>query len=141
MTDYRKFARGFMIRASLLLVCLGGQHVMASGGEGGDSPYIAIEPPFVVNYGGVGKIKYLKAELSLRVNNDEVKEAVQHHMPLIRNGLVLLLSKQTDETLATKEGKEELRQDALKEINHLLAEEEGEHAAVDDVLFTNFVMQ
>src|SRR5690606_26884327 len=65
-----------------------------------DSPYIPLDPPFVVNYGsGAGKIKFLKAELSVRADDPATANAVRHHMPLIRNGLILLLSSQTDETI------------------------------------------
>ena len=115
---------------------------IASGGGGGASgPYIELKPAFVVNYGGVGKIKYLKADISLRVDDPEAIEAVNHHMPLIRNALVLLFSRQTDEAMASVEGKEAMRQDSLTEINRLLEEETGHQAAIKDVLFNNLVMQ
>jgi len=107
-----------------------------------DSPYIPLDPPFVVNYGsGAGKIKFLKAELSVRADDPATANAVRHHMPLIRNGLILLLSSQTDETIHTLEGKQALREAALIEINRLLAQEAGPQIVVRDVLFNNLVMQ
>lgn len=126
----------------LLSVCLllPGTSV-ASGGATAAGPYIELKPAFVVNYGGVGKIKYLKAEISLRVDDPKAIEAVNHHMPLIRNALVLLFSRQTDEAMASVEGKETMRQEALAEVNRLLAEETAEPLAIKDVLFSNLVMQ
>lgn len=126
----------------LVSFCLVHSPVFAAGGGGSTSgPYIELKPAFVVNYGGVGKIKYLKADISLRVDDPKAVEAVNHHMPLIRNALVLLFSRQTEEAMASVEGKEAMRQDSLTEINRLLAEETGQQAAINDVLFNNLVMQ
>ena len=138
-------AVGYWGRQSLWLVLMGCLvspcMSVASGGGGASGPYIELKPAFVVNYGGVGKIKYLKADISLRVGDPEAIEAVNHHMPLIRNALVLLFSRQTDEAMASVEGKEAMRQDSLTEINRLLEEEAGHQAAIKDVLFNNLVMQ
>lgn len=113
----------------------------AGGGAAASGPYIELRPAFVVNYGGGGKMKYLKADISLRVDDPKAVEAVNHHMPLIRNALVLLFSRQTEEAVASVEGKEAMRQESLTEINRLLAEEAGEGVAVKEVLFNNLVTQ
>lgn len=102
--------------------------------------YIPLKPPFVVNYGGVGRLKYIKTELSVRVKDTESANALRHHMPLIRNSMVLLLSRQTDTDLDTQEGKEMLRQNALAEINALLEAEEGQSGVVD-LFFDNLIVQ
>lgn len=102
--------------------------------------YIPLKPPFVVNYGGVGKLKYIKAELSVRVKDTTAANTLRHHMPLIRNSMVLLFSSQTDADLDTQEGKELLRQAALSEINALLEKEEGESGVVD-LFFNNLIVQ
>jgi len=102
--------------------------------------YIPLQPPFVVNYGGVGRLKYLKAELSVRVQDGDTASAVRHHMPYIRNNIVLLFSRQTDETLDTQAGKEALRQAALEEVRTILESESGVGGVVD-LYFENFVVQ
>lgn len=102
--------------------------------------YIPLKPPFVVNYGGVGRLKYIKTELSVRVKDPTSANALRHHMPLIRNSLVLLFSSQTDSDLDTQEGKELLRQTALNEINALLEAEEGESGVID-LYFNNLIVQ
>lgn len=107
--------------------------------------YLPLKPPFVVNYGGKGRLKYLKAELSVRVKDSSAANSVRHHMPLIRNNLVLLFSKQTDEDIDTQEGKELLRQSALEEIRTVVLEEDGERPdgeeGIVDLYFNNFVIQ
>ncbi len=102
--------------------------------------YIPLKPPFVVNYGGVGRLRYLKAELSVRVASSVGANSIRHHMPYIRNQLILLFSKQTEQTLDTQEGKEMLRQEALQAIHGILEEEDGESELVD-VYFNQLVLQ
>lgn len=106
----------------------------------GQPIYIPLKPPFVVNYGGVGRLKYLKAELSVRVKDPEAANSVRHHMPYIRNNLVLLFSRQTDESLETQAGKEALRQAALEEVRTVIESEDGESGVVD-LYFNNFIIQ
>jgi len=105
--------------------------------------YIPLKPPFVVNYGGKGKLKYLKAELSVRVASNIEASFVRHHMPMIRNNIVLLFSRQNEEDIDTQEGKELLRQAALEEIRQIIIEEEGDEngPGIVDLYFNNFIIQ
>jgi len=140
MTTKLKFivAAKFAITLSL---CLLTPLIAAQEQGGAGSPiYIPLKPSFVVNYGGVGRLKYLKAELSVRVQDSDAANAVRHHMPYIRNNLVLLFSRQTDETLDTQVGKEALRQEALAEIRSVVETESG-NGGVVDLYFENFIVQ
>lgn len=101
-------------------IASGGGTKMAEGVN-----YIALEPALVVNYGGPGKARYIKAELSLRAENAEDATEIVHHLPLIRDRLVSILSAQTEESVSTVEGKEYLRVYALAEINKALLKVEG----------------
>ncbi|RYY73737.1 MAG: flagellar basal body-associated protein FliL [Gammaproteobacteria bacterium] len=94
----------------------------SSGGESFKEGvnYIAIKPPLVVNYGGPGRVKYIKAELSLRTEDAHNAQEVTHHMPLIRDTLIMLISSVTDEQMASGEGKEKMRLEALAKINEAL---------------------
>lgn len=102
--------------------------------------YINLFPALVGNYGTGPKLKYYKAEVSLRVTGAEAAARVEHHEPLIRNQLVMLFSQQTDETLGSVEAKEQLRQEALKQVRQVLEQEEGK-PLVDDLLFNNLIIQ
>lgn len=102
--------------------------------------YIPLKPPFVVNYGGPGRLKFIKADLTVRLTDSDAANAVRHHMPYIRNNIVLLLSAQTDESITSQEGKEALRQEALREVRGILRGEEGRDGVVD-LYFTAFVIQ
>jgi flagellar FliL protein len=102
--------------------------------------YLPLKPPFVVNYGGQGRLKYMKASVSVRVANSKSANTIRHHMPYIRNNLILLFSKQNDEDLDTQEGKELLRQAAMTEISAILEAEEGE-SGLTDLFFNQLVIQ
>ncbi len=102
--------------------------------------YIPLKPPFVVNYGGVGRLRYLKAEVTVRVQDSLAADSIRHHLPLIRNNLVLLFSKQAEEEIETQVGKEKLRVDALEKVRDILLAEDEQEGVVD-LDFENFVIQ
>jgi len=102
--------------------------------------YYSLVPALVGNYGSGGRLKYYKADIALRVTGSEAETKVKHHEPLIRNQLVTLFSQQTDASLGTVEAKEALRQEALKQVQTVLTQEEGK-PLVDDLLFNNLIIQ
>lgn len=131
------------IKQSLLAVILVFATTTASWAENGadsSTAYIEIEPSFVLNYGGPGRLKYLKADITLVTTSPMAEQTVQHHIPLIRNELVLLLSNQTDEAVTSPAGQEQIRQEATQAIKELMQKEVG-HPVIDDLLILNFIYQ
>jgi len=105
------------------------------------SIYIPIIPAFVVNYGGQGKLRYIKLEVSLRVQDTISSNSVRHHMPLIRDYLVREFSRLEDVDIDTQQGKELVRVAALEGVQDLLTEEEGDEVEITGLYFNNFVVQ
>lgn len=102
--------------------------------------YISLTPAIVGNYAaGSNKLKFYKADIALRVLSAN-KDRVENHEPLIRDQLVMLFAQKSEEDFAGIEGKEAIRQEALKLIQAALLQEEGE-PLVDDLLFNNLVVQ
>ena len=105
------------------------------------SRYVDIKPAFVVNYGGEGRLRYLKTEIALRVGGgDKGPGGIRRHMPYIRHTLVMLLSRASEEDLSSMEGRELLRLEALEGVREVLLKEEGEQF-VEDLLFNSFIVQ
>lgn len=102
--------------------------------------YLPLKPAFVVNYGGDGRLRYIKADLTARLSSAEAATAVRHHLPYIRNNIVRLLGSQTDESIESQMGKDALRKDILKEIQLVIMEEEGIEG-IDDVFFDSLIIQ
>ena len=118
---------------------------LAEEAKEGDAPkvsYISLSPPFVGNYGldGTTKLKVFKADIALRVTGPEALAAVKANEPLIRNQLVGLFTQQTNEAMSTVEGKEKLRQQALKQTQQVMNDETGK-PVVEDLLFNNLIIQ
>jgi flagellar protein FliL len=106
--------------------------------------YVALAPPFVVNFQDAKKrTRYIKAEISVLAKSAKAEEAVNQHIPAVRNSLVLLLSRQVYEDLLSNEGKEQLRADALAEVQAVLDKRAGKKSGkgVEDLFFSSFVMQ
>ena len=114
--------------------------------------YYEMTPNFTINFNVNGRQRYLQAAITLMYRDPLLEELLKLHMPAIRNGLVMLLSAKNFDELQTSEGKEALRAEALeiirgqlqKEQEALVARGDSEEvsaANVEQVLFTNFVMQ
>lgn len=104
------------------------------------SIYIPFKPTFVVNYGGPGRLKYIKTDVSVRLQDGKTASSVRHHMPYIRNNLVMLFAAQTDESISSQAGKEALRNEALREVREVLKKEDHQEGVID-LYFTSFLVQ
>lgn len=104
------------------------------------SIYVPVKPALVVNYGGAGRLKYIKADISVRVQDTAAAESVRHHLPYIRNNLVMLFSAQTDESISSQDGKEALRKEALQTVRDLVMQEDKQEGIID-LFFNTFLIQ
>jgi flagellar FliL protein len=102
--------------------------------------YIPLEPPLVVNFERNGRIGFLQANVEIMTRELRVQEALAYHAPVIRNNLLLLLSSKGYTDVSSREGKEQLRKEALAEVNRVLLEQ-GVSLEAEDLYFTGFVMQ
>lgn len=101
--------------------------------------YHEMQDPFIVNL-AEQPARFLQVSVQLMTRDKKVIEAVEQHMPVIRNNLLILFSTQTLEQISTREGKEALRQAAIQEISTVLREQ-SEPSAVEAVFFTSLVVQ
>lgn len=102
--------------------------------------YFPIKPAFVINFPSKGRQRFLQVDVTVLTRDIAIFDAMQTHMPLIKNRLNMLMSSEVYEELQTSEGKELLRQKALQALQDIMQAEVGE-PGVEEVLFTNFVMQ
>jgi flagellar FliL protein len=117
----KMWVAGTAFLSALPVLASGGGSKMADGVN-----YIPVTPALVVNYGGPGsRPRYIRMELSIRAETAEDATAVTHHLPLIRDRLISIMSAQTEESIGTPEGKEYVRLYALAEINKALLAVEG----------------
>lgn len=102
--------------------------------------FYAFDPPLVVNFEDGAAIRFLQVQVEVMSRDQAVVDAVAKNAPIIRNNLMLLFSNRPFGSLMTREGKEGLRKEALAEVKAIVKRESGSDA-VEDLLFTSFVVQ
>ena len=102
--------------------------------------YFPIKPAFVVNFQSRGRQRYMQTDVTLMTRDPEIFTGLQAHLPLVKNRLVMLFGGELYEDLQTHEGRELLRQKALEAVNEIMQQEIG-NSNIEELLFTNFVMQ
>jgi len=105
-----------------------------------EAHYFSLDPPFIVNFNGKSRARFLQVSIEGLTRDASIKEEITKHFPQVRNNLVMLLSGKTFDELNTPEGKADLRKQVLKEVQKVLEAETGKEG-VEDIYFTSFVMQ
>ncbi|MBD8494722.1 flagellar basal body-associated protein FliL [Pseudomonas syringae] len=100
----------------------------------------AMTPAFVVNFNVNGRQRYMQVSITMLARNAADMEALKAHMPTIRNNLVLLFAGIPFDSLTAPVGMEMLRQKATASIQEVAQKELGK-TVVEQLLFTNFVLQ
>ena len=108
--------------------------------ERADPIYHTLDENLVVNFQGGSRTRYLQVGIEVMSRDPQAIEALRSHNAVIRNNLIMLLSDQSSEDLATREGKETLQRAALAEIQAVLQERYGD-PGIESLYFTSFVMQ
>ena len=140
------------------LVLLGGGMFAGMTFLGGDEPveaaaeeaaptkgpaiYQSLHPPLVVNFRDeAGDAHFMQITMEVMSRDQGVINALREHIPVIRNGLILLYGQSVYEEVTTREGKEKMLADGLAEIQRIMAEETGDGSGVEAVYFTALVIQ
>jgi len=146
-----------------LIIAIAAVVVLAGGGAGayflmghGDAPgkktakakeplapalYVALDPPFVVNFEGEQLARFLQITVQIMTRDQPTVELLKANDPVVRNDLLLLFANQKYEVVATRAGKEKLRSDALTTVRHVVEAGGGKAGHIEQVYFTSFVMQ
>lgn len=119
--------------------------------------------PFTVNLADKDVDRFAQIGITLEVEDPKFAEQIKAYMPAIRSNVLMVLSHKTAVELLTREGKQQLAKDIMREavrpMGIELDEDEDEHAAADapkkkkkkkkapvespitQVLFSNFIVQ
>lgn len=132
----------FILGALLAVAMLSPVNVLAESGGGSASASAgagssAKLEPFIVNLSSFEK--YLQVSLTLQVATPEMAERVKLLMPMIRHGLILILSSKEASQLQSGDGKIEVMDEIKEKVNKLLLVKE--HDGVSDIFFENFIIQ
>jgi flagellar FliL protein len=103
--------------------------------------FVPLDPPIVVNFQGNQTVRFLQVEVRLSSREPETVELMKNIQPVFRNDLLMLFGTQDAAQLATRAGKEKLRDESLALVRKIVKAENGKPDTVDNVFFTSFVMQ
>ena len=103
--------------------------------------YMALDPPFVVNFEAEQQVRFLQITVQLMSRDPTTIELLKSNDPVVRNDLLLLFTGQKYTFISTREGKEALRQQTLAAVRKIVGNAGGKSEKVEAVYFTSFVMQ
>jgi flagellar FliL protein len=106
-----------------------------------EKTYSSLDPPFIVNLRGESRERLLRTSITVLTAGKEVGEALEKHKPMIRNHVLLILAAQDPAGLLTAEGKTKVKAALLEELNKAQEELTGDDKGIEDLFFTDFVMQ
>ena len=92
--------------------------------------------PFVVNVSDEGFQRYLKVKVDLELDDVEARNEIEARTPQVRDTIIVLLTSKRLADVTNFEGKALLKEELLERVNSVL-----QQARVDNVLFTEFVIQ
>ena len=142
-----------IIGAAVLLVGLGAAFFLMHGSSAASqkaaaahkplSPplYLALDPPFVVNFQADQLVRFLQVSIEVMSRDPKTLDLLKANDPVLRNDLLILLANQKYAVISTPAGKEQLRAEALAAIRKDLAQAGGNPNKLEAVYFTSFVMQ
>lgn len=103
--------------------------------------YFTLEPELTTNFFTKGnKLGYIQVRLDIMVANAADLPIVEQHQPLIRDAVIEMLGKQTEDTIKSLAGREDLRKSLVNRINNILLPEVG-RTVIADLLFTKYIYQ
>lgn len=140
---------GWMMMSGKSAPADGKEEASGHGGGHGETKtagapiYKALDPAFVVNLADDDGSRYLQVEVQVMSKDQSAIDAVELHMPVIRNQLLLLFSNRKVDDLRTREAREDLQKQALVEVQKILKELAGKSGknTIEALYFTSFVTQ
>ena len=111
--------------------------------EGGtpQAAYFTLEPDLTTNFYTKGKrLGYIQVRIDIMVSNQADLEIIELHQPLIRDTVIELLGKQSQDMITSLAGREDLRKTLIQQLNDILLPETG-RTIIADLLFTKYIYQ
>jgi len=110
----------------------------------GPAIYHSMDPKFVVSFRDQQVARFMQFSIEVMTRDKGVIELLDGHTPAIRSSLLMLFDNQNDATMSTREGKQQLLDDIVTDINETLktmTNKDELEASVESAYFTSFVIQ
>ncbi|MFB9213888.1 flagellar basal body-associated protein FliL [Vibrio sinaloensis] len=103
--------------------------------------YFTLEPDLTTNFYTKGnKLGYIQVRIDIMVAAEADLAVIELHQPLIRDAVIELLGQQSEDTITSLAGREDLRKTLVEQLNSILLPETGK-TIIADLLFTKYLYQ
>ncbi|MFL7863915.1 flagellar basal body-associated protein FliL [Vibrio cincinnatiensis] len=103
--------------------------------------YFTLEPDLTTNFYTKGqRLGYIQVRIDIMVANSMDLPLIELHQPLIRDAVIELLGKQSEDAIKSLAGRENLRKTLVEQLNNILLPETG-RTLIADLLFTKYIYQ
>ncbi|MGX1926162.1 flagellar basal body-associated protein FliL [Vibrio sp. NH-7] len=103
--------------------------------------YFTLEPDLTTNFYTKGKkLGYIQVRIDIMVAAETDLAIIELHQPLIRDAVIELLGQQSEDTITSLAGREDLRKSLVEQLNSILLPETGK-TVIADLLFTKYLYQ
>jgi flagellar FliL protein len=103
--------------------------------------YHAISDRFVVNVQDGKRMRFMQVKVKAMTRDEKVSEAIEGNMPALSHAMIMLLTHQDAATMRNITTREEVRKQALVDLQQALKEVAGLEKGLEAVYFTDFVIQ
>lgn len=101
--------------------------------------YYGFEPDIITNYiNNKKKFGYIRVTVELMLTDVDNWSIVDHHSPLLRDAIVDILTKESEEKIKSLTGREEIRRKCVDKLKELLKKETGQEV-IKDIFFTKYL--
>ncbi len=103
--------------------------------------YYSMDPKFVVSFSNQKFARFMQFSLEIMSRDGDIIKKVETHNPVIRSSLLMLFGGQGYDEMVTREGKENLLNEVVADINSTLNKITGDADGIEAAYFTSFVIQ
>ncbi|MCW8919643.1 MAG: flagellar basal body-associated FliL family protein [Gammaproteobacteria bacterium] len=103
--------------------------------------YLPLADKFVVNVQDGKRMRFMQVKVQVMTREERVFDAIGEHLPALNHAVIMLLSHQDADTMRSAQGREQVRIEAQREMQQVLAEVAGLGEGLEAVYFTDFVIQ
>ncbi|MBU2979852.1 flagellar basal body-associated protein FliL [Alteromonas sp. C1M14] len=135
----KKLSARFLLLLSLFT---GSFSLTAYGQTPQEYAFLGLEPDIITNYISPSsrKLGYIRVTVELMIENVDMLEIAEHHMPLLRATTIEIFGQQPEEKVKSLTGREDIRLAILKALQDHMRKETGA-TIIKDVIFTKYLAQ
>ncbi len=103
--------------------------------------YHPMDEPMIINLVSPKHPRYVQLGMTFLVDSEETVNAIELHMPVIRNDVGEIISQMSVKSMQEPGVRKLVRAQVLNRVNEILDERAGLRKAVQDIYFDKFVVQ